>query len=96
MTKETTALTPRMEQTLARARELAQDRGHDYVGTEHVLLALLDDPNGIAGGVLHRLGYAPAVRDEVIRIIESDGYATPSNKRAPQPPSIRHDESPAE
>lgn len=68
--------TPRMKHTLARASELARARGHGYLGTEHVLLALLDDPAGIAGGVIHRLGYAAAIRDEVIRIIESDGYAS--------------------
>ena len=74
---------------------MARDRGHDYLGTEHILFALLDDPYGIAGGVLHRLGCAYAVRDEIPRIIESDGYATPTNVRA-HPPAERDDRSPAE
>jgi ATP-dependent Clp protease ATP-binding subunit ClpA len=65
-----------MKQTLTRAGRLARERGHAYLGTEHVILALLDDPAGIAGGVIHRLGYAAAIRDEVIRIIEIDGYAS--------------------
>jgi ATP-dependent Clp protease ATP-binding subunit ClpC len=69
-------LTPRMKHTLTRAGQLALERGHGYLGTEHMILALLDDPAGIAGGVIHRLGYATAVRDEVLRIIESDGYAS--------------------
>ena len=68
-------LTSRMKHTLTHAGKLARSRGHDYLGTEHVLLALIDDPRGIAGGVIHRFGYADAIRDEVIRIIESDGYA---------------------
>lgn len=76
--ERTPALTPRLQHTLARAAELARARGHEYLGTEHVILALIDDPNGIAGGVLHRLEYADAVRAEVTRIIESDGYKTPS------------------
>ena len=75
MTELTPVLTPRMKHTLTRAGELARDRGHGYLGTEHMLLALLDDPRGIAGGMIHRLGYAAAIRDEVIRIIESDGYS---------------------
>jgi ATP-dependent Clp protease ATP-binding subunit ClpC len=62
-----------MKNTLARAGELARARRHGYLGTEHLLLALLDDPEGIAGGVLHRLGYAAAIRAEVVRIIESYG-----------------------
>jgi ATP-dependent Clp protease ATP-binding subunit ClpA len=74
MNDTTTTLTPRMEDTLTRAGALAQARGHDYVGTEHILLAFLDDPAGIAGGVIHRLGYAAALRDEIIRTIDSDGY----------------------
>jgi ATP-dependent Clp protease ATP-binding subunit ClpC len=76
MAEQPVPLTPRMKETLTRAGRLARARGHDYLGTEHVILALLDDPAGIAGGVIHRLGYAGAIRDEVIRIIESDGYAS--------------------
>jgi ATP-dependent Clp protease ATP-binding subunit ClpC len=76
MAEQAVTLTPRMKHTLMHAGELARARGHDYLGTEHVILALLDDPRGIAGGVIHRFGYADAIRDEVIRIIESDGYAS--------------------
>jgi ATP-dependent Clp protease ATP-binding subunit ClpA len=82
MAEEPVTLTPRMKRTLAHANELAQARGHDYLGTEHVLLALLDDAEGIAGLVIHRLGYAAAIRAEVIRIIESDGYASSARPRS--------------
>jgi ATP-dependent Clp protease ATP-binding subunit ClpC len=75
MTDNIPALTPRMDHTLNRAGQLARGRGHDYLGTEHMILALLEDPDGIAGGVMHRLGYASAIRDEVVRIMGSDGYA---------------------
>jgi ATP-dependent Clp protease ATP-binding subunit ClpC len=68
-------LTPRMQATLRRATEIAEARSHNYVGTEHVLLALLDDPDGIAGGVLHRLQVAERARAEVERILSSAGYA---------------------
>lgn len=80
MAEQPVTLTPRMKHTLKRAGQLARARGHGYLGTEHVILALLDDPAGIAGGVVHRLGYAAAIRDEVIRIIESDGYASSSGQ----------------
>jgi ATP-dependent Clp protease ATP-binding subunit ClpC len=75
MTEDIPELTPRMKRTMLRAGEMARARGHAYLGTEHLILALLDDPNGIAGGVMHRLECAAAVRDEVIRIIEGDGYS---------------------
>jgi ATP-dependent Clp protease ATP-binding subunit ClpC len=75
MTEHTSTLTPRMKRTMRRAGELAKARGHAYLGTEHLILALIEDPNGIAGGVMHRLDCAAAIRDEVIRIIESDGYS---------------------
>lgn len=70
----TLPLTPRMDATLKRATRIAAERGHDYLGTEHVLLALLDDPDGIAGGVIDRLGFAQAARTEVERILNHPGY----------------------
>lgn len=75
-----TPLTPRMETTLRRASEIATARGHGYLGTEHILLALLDDPDGIAGGVLHRLGAADKARAEIERILASPGYGQISTK----------------
>ena len=85
MTEEIPTLTPRMKRTISRAGELAQARGHDYLGTEHLILALIEDPNGIAGGVIERLGCAAAIRDEVVRIIESDGYSRGSPARSSRP-----------
>ena len=79
MTEDTPTLTPRMKHTMSRAGELARARGHDYLGTEHLILALIEDSNGIAGLVMKKLGCAAAVRDEVIRIIESDGYSRRSS-----------------
>jgi ATP-dependent Clp protease ATP-binding subunit ClpC len=70
-----------MKRTMWRAGELARARGHDYLGTEHLILALIEDANGIAGATMERLGCADAVRDEVIRIIESDGYSQAGRDR---------------
>jgi ATP-dependent Clp protease ATP-binding subunit ClpC len=80
MTEDTPALTPRMKHTMSHAGELARARGHDYLGTEHLILALIEDSDGIAGLVMKRLGCAAAVRDEVIRIIESDSYSRPLSR----------------
>ena len=67
-----------MRRSLHRALEIAQENGQVVVGTEHVLLALLGDQAGIAGRALHETGVASAVQAEVVRIITSDGYKTPS------------------
>jgi ATP-dependent Clp protease ATP-binding subunit ClpA len=93
MTDDSPTLTPRMKHTLQRAGELARARGHAYVGTEHVILALIEDPSGIAGAVMQRLACAATVRDEILRIIESDGYSrrSPSPSDAGPPPVASRD-----
>lgn len=67
-----------MRHSLQRALEIAQEHGQDVVGTEHVLLAFLDDHEGIAGMTLHSVSSATALRAEIVRIITSVGYMTPS------------------
>ncbi len=39
------------------AQEEARLLKHDYIGTEHLLLGLLDAPDSVAARVLHQLGY---------------------------------------
>jgi ATP-dependent Clp protease ATP-binding subunit ClpA len=67
-----------MRRSLQRALAIAQENGQDVVGTEHVLLAFLEDKFGIAGMTLHSLGIARALRAEIVHIITSEGYKTPS------------------
>lgn len=71
-------LTPRMRRSLQRALEIARENGQELVGTEHVVLAFLDDRSGIAGMTLHAAGIGGALRAEIVRIITSEGYKTPS------------------
>jgi ATP-dependent Clp protease ATP-binding subunit ClpC len=75
-------LTPRTRRTLHEAARIAGEWGHAYVGTEHVMLALLADPAGIGGGAVHRLGRAEAVRAEIERILASDSYSGGAYYRA--------------
>jgi ATP-dependent Clp protease ATP-binding subunit ClpC len=58
--------TPRVERAWARAEREAERRGHDHVGTEHLLLALVDDAEGAAGWLLLALG----MRDELARELQ--------------------------
>ncbi len=44
--------TPRATQCLGRALAEAMAMGHNYIGTEHLLLALFDDPDGLAARIL--------------------------------------------
>ena len=51
----------------------ALELGHDYIGTEHLLLALVREPDGAAAKVLSELGVAPArVEAEVTRLVGED------------------------
>ena len=54
--------TPRAEETLRLAQEAAQEMGHGYVGTEHLLLGLLREKEGVAHRVLTEFG----ITDEMI------------------------------
>jgi ATP-dependent Clp protease ATP-binding subunit ClpC len=67
--------TPRVKKTIERAGQEAMSRGHDYLGTEHLLLALLSDPDGVAGRVLRQLGVAELAAQRVQKIMESPGYS---------------------
>ena len=75
------ALTPRMKRTMENAARIAAARGHTWVGTEHVLLALLDDPAGIAGSSIRLLGFEPALREKVEGVLDSVGYGSSSSER---------------
>ena len=49
-------LTPRAERYLTRCNGEAVALGHNYVGTEHLLLALFDDADSLGSKLLTRLG----------------------------------------
>jgi predicted dehydrogenase len=48
--------TPRVKKVLALAAKEARNLNHIYIGTEHILLGLLREGNGVAGRVLKNLG----------------------------------------
>ena len=80
----TPVLTPRMQRIMQRADGHARARGHDYVGTEHVLLAILDDPHGIASSIIARLGQTDAIRAALLAVLDSPGAATDPVRRPSQ------------
>ncbi|MBS60132.1 MAG: NDP-hexose 4-ketoreductase [Anaerolineaceae bacterium] len=64
-------LSPTTELTLKHAVNEAQKLGHDYIGTEHILLSLVRDEKGIVIEVLKKLGISPEqVRRHTRRILK--------------------------
>ena len=62
--------TTRARHVLALAQEEAQHFQHNYIGTEHLLLGLIREREGVASQVLSSLGIeADRVRDAVVAII---------------------------
>ncbi|MGH2673329.1 MAG: Clp protease N-terminal domain-containing protein, partial [Actinomycetota bacterium] len=59
-------LTMRSQAALEGARQQALARNHQTIEPEHVLFALLSDPDGVVYPLLHHLGVAPKpLRDQV-------------------------------
>ena len=62
--------TPRSKRVLEAALREAMQLGHNYIGTEHLLLGLIDEPDGVAMRILVNLDAGPeAVRQEVLRML---------------------------
>jgi ATP-dependent Clp protease ATP-binding subunit ClpC len=64
--------TPRAKKALELAAEEARSLGHNYIGTEHLLLGLIREGEGIASQVLLNLGMdLNSVRNEVMELLGS-------------------------
>src|SRR5436190_31777 len=83
--------TDRARKVLTLAQDEAQRFNHNYIGTEHLLLGLVREGEGIAAGVLESLGVnLDKVRHEVIRVLSQSSSAgpTPEAKRASKTPTV--------
>ena len=62
--------TPRAKRVLELSLEEARQLGHNYIGTEHLLLGLIREGEGVAARVLENLGVdLSKVRTQVIRML---------------------------
>ena len=73
--------TDRARRVVVLAQEEARELGHNYIGTEHILLGLLREPEGAAAQALEALGIGlDAVRQQVRQIIgQGEGTTLPSH-----------------
>ena len=64
--------TPRAKKVIEYSMEEARNLNHNYVGTEHILLGLLREQEGVAAQVLMNLGLKlEEVREEVLNLLGS-------------------------
>ena len=70
---------PGAQRVLERAFRESMSLGHEVVGAEHLVLALLADPGSVAGQVLATAGDAAVVRD---RLLDAMGEPAPEGAAA--------------
>jgi ATP-dependent Clp protease ATP-binding subunit ClpC len=74
--------TPRAKKVLELSLREALQLGHNYIGTEHILLGLIREGEGVAAQVLVKLGAdLSRVRQQVIQLLS--GYQGPQGKSEP-------------
>ena len=75
------------EKVIQNAIEEARKLGHQYIGTEHLLLGLVRETEGTAADVLRRLGVSPEqVRRQTRRILQDSPLGHPLQQPAGAPP----------
>jgi ATP-dependent Clp protease ATP-binding subunit ClpC len=80
--------TPRAKKVIEYSMEEARNLNHNYVGTEHILLGLLREQEGVAAQVLMNLGLKlDEVREEVLNLLghgleEGEGGERPDREGA--------------
>ena len=87
---------PRVQRLIAFSAEEAKAFGHNYIGTEHLLLGLLREENGVAYNVLTSLGIElNSLKQEIMKVIGVVGVAaTNSNEQAHQDEVVRKVKTP--
>ncbi len=72
--------TPRAKRVLERSIDEARKQNHNYVGTEHLLLALIQEGDGVAARVLKELGADyDRVKKEAIKLLGGGGKGLPGS-----------------
>ena len=78
--------TPRGKKVLELSRREADQLGHSYIGTEHILLGLIREGDGVAAQVLVKLGAdLNRVRQQVIQLLHGYQAKKPVSARSTAP-----------
>lgn len=73
--------TPRAKRVLELAWDESRQLGHNYVGTEHILLGLIREGEGVAAQVLKNLGVdLEAARKQIFSLLGGNVGASPGSK----------------
>lgn len=83
--------TPRAKRVLELSLEEARQLGHNYIGTEHLLLGLIRENEGVAARVLENLGvvFLSKLRTQVIRSLgEAAEVSVGSNQSRSKTPTL--------
>ena len=75
-----TGFTEKSNNAMNIAISAAQDMGHNYIGSEHVLFGLLSEGSGVAFNVLNKLGVTADAYEKLMR--EKIGTSTPTTLSA--------------
>jgi len=74
--------TPRAKKVLELSLREALQFGHDYIGTEHILLGIVREGEGVAAQILAQLGVDRSrVREGVIQLLSGNAPPAPSGPR---------------
>ena len=85
---EEVAFTPRAKKVLELALDEARRLGHNYIGTEHLLLGLIREGEGVAARVLEAMGAdLDRVRAQVVYLLGEEG-TTSYTKQASKTPTL--------
>jgi ATP-dependent Clp protease ATP-binding subunit ClpC len=84
-----TGLTPRAKRVIELAIDEARQMGHNYIGTEHLLLGLLREGEGVAAGVLESLGITlERARAEIVHIFSQGVPKTRAARTQSRTPAL--------
>jgi len=76
--------TPKAKKVLEYAVEEARLMGHNYIGTEHLLLGLLKEKEGIAAKVLNTLGIRLVeTREKILNLLQEPATKTKEKSKTP-------------
>ncbi|MFP5503038.1 MAG: ATP-dependent Clp protease ATP-binding subunit [Candidatus Sericytochromatia bacterium] len=81
--------TPRAKRVLELAWDEARQLGHNYIGTEHLLLGLIREGEGVAVRVLENLGVdLSRVRSNVIRMLGENATTSTTGQHRSKTPTL--------